>query len=367
MQQPNESSTDILSLAKQELWEEISLPTNNPALKKAIELHQVGLVEATFNGDYDLALRRATFFNIKEIVPLLLPQVTDINSTSSKQKNRSALHFAAMHGEKDIVQLILKANSYIDLLDEDHNTALHLACENKHYKVAALLLENGASVTRNRMKQLPLGMESNINITTADEIKSCISMAKVKRQQKLALPPLSQSDQWVLNPQMCCVTRVSSDLYFKKCLVEVLERNRINYFTVPQIITLEAKTNSNLNTLITQGLGYKENALCLNIHAARVNNFFSFVKHKICLEKHFEIHFELIFTNFNNSENGFFKASERFSLEKLKGIDTSLYKFDTATNILLINNTSLPALLPYLTDSAEVNVRVESNVPKLIK
>src|ERR1700761_5868857 len=125
MQQPNESNVHILALAKQELWEEIALPTNNPALRKAIELHQVGLVEAIINGDYDLALRRATFHNIKEIVPLLLPNIIDINSTSSKQKYRSALHFAAMHGEKDIVQLILNANAYINLLDEDHNTPLH--------------------------------------------------------------------------------------------------------------------------------------------------------------------------------------------------------------------------------------------------
>lgn len=367
MQQPTNSNAHILALAKQELWEEISLPTNNPALKKAIELHQVGLVEAIINDDYDLALRRATFNNIKDIVPLLLPKIKDINSTSSKQKHRSALHFAAMHGDKDVVQLILNAGAYINLDDEDRNTPLHLACEKGHYELATLLLVHRAIVTKNRMQQLPRGLESNSNIARTDELQSCIAFAKARTQQKSVQRPLSPSERWVLVPQICCVTSIPSNPHFKECLLQVLERNKINYLTMPQMIALEAESNANLTTVITQGLRYRENALCLNIAAEKLNNFFSLIKHKICLEKYFGTQFELIFTNYNKSDQCFFKAPEKISLEKFVGIDSSLYQFDKTNNCLLISNKNLPALLACIPNSADVNVWTEAQKPILNK
>ncbi|KAL9979953.1 hypothetical protein ACROYT_G008476 [Oculina patagonica] len=87
-----------------------------------------------------------------ELCELFFEHRADIRAQTVEEK--SPLHLAALHGNKDIVQLLIKEASlefdnptyFIDAPDFEENTALHLACHKGYKEIAELLLSQGADV-----------------------------------------------------------------------------------------------------------------------------------------------------------------------------------------------------------------------------
>jgi ankyrin repeat protein len=58
----------------------------------------------------------------------------------------TALHNAAWQGQVQIVEILLKANAYVDKQDKRGKTALHYAADNGKYKAMEMLLKVKARV-----------------------------------------------------------------------------------------------------------------------------------------------------------------------------------------------------------------------------
>jgi ankyrin repeat protein len=56
------------------------------------------------------------------------------------------LHLACYNGNIDIVNILLKCNSSVNLCDTNGSTPLHLACYNGHIDIANILLKCNSSV-----------------------------------------------------------------------------------------------------------------------------------------------------------------------------------------------------------------------------
>ncbi len=63
----------------------------------------------------------------------------NIKSTTN---NQTALMLAVRHGNKEAVQLLLEANSDVNLQDKDGSTSLMAACEHGYIDIVRLLLDN---------------------------------------------------------------------------------------------------------------------------------------------------------------------------------------------------------------------------------
>lgn len=119
------------------------------------------LTQPIMSGNYDLAFRRCIFgirknSNYKQLVPLLLGKITNIHLTSKAQGNKSVLHFAAEIGAIDTIQMLLNAGAYINMIDDNWDTPLHLAIRNNHLEAAEILADNGALCTFNKNDEGPL-------------------------------------------------------------------------------------------------------------------------------------------------------------------------------------------------------------------
>jgi ankyrin repeat protein len=97
-------------------------------------------------------LHLATQNGQQEVVKYLLQNGADPTITDNDRI--SPLHLGAQNGNLGIVELLLASvekltsdkKAYIDRLNEDHNTALHLAALQAHIPVIELLLQNGADI-----------------------------------------------------------------------------------------------------------------------------------------------------------------------------------------------------------------------------
>jgi ankyrin repeat protein len=77
-------------------------------------------------------------------LPGFTPPLTDVNSRSIT--GDTPLHVAAVHGDVEIVRLLLQAGAKVDVQGEHGYTPLHEAIAQKHKGVAEVLLQAGASV-----------------------------------------------------------------------------------------------------------------------------------------------------------------------------------------------------------------------------
>lgn len=126
-----QSKETILKYAQEKLWEEILIPTGNSLLDQAVKLQSFGLVKDILNEDYDAALRRACYGNFPSIIPDLMPKIKNINSISKNANERTALHFAAMNGMIDTIELLLKHGAQINQMDDLLITPMGLAIDDE--------------------------------------------------------------------------------------------------------------------------------------------------------------------------------------------------------------------------------------------
>ncbi len=88
-----------------------------------------------------------------EGVRLLISQGADVNARS-EGNYRTPLHWAAMEGHRDIVELLLAHDAGVNT---GRITALHYAAKKGHKEIAELLIANGADVNaKNREGQTPV-------------------------------------------------------------------------------------------------------------------------------------------------------------------------------------------------------------------
>lgn len=89
------------------------------------------------------------------IVEMLINRGVRINATN--MGDDTALHLAAAHGHRDIVQMLLHSKANICAANEHGNTPLHYACFWNYDQVAEELVNNGASVNiENKFGDTPL-------------------------------------------------------------------------------------------------------------------------------------------------------------------------------------------------------------------
>ena len=68
--------------------------------------------------------------------------------TAHNGNNFTALHLAALHGQRRVVQLLLRERAEVDSANEKGETPLHVSSKNGHAQVVCALLASGAAVNQ---------------------------------------------------------------------------------------------------------------------------------------------------------------------------------------------------------------------------
>ncbi|KAF8795282.1 Ankyrin-3 like protein [Argiope bruennichi] len=80
-------------------------------------------------------------------------------------KNIALIHYAAMLGYEEIVNILLKYKANVNITNENGGTALHYACEFSHYRIVKILLLNGAAFEAQcKIKKTPVECATNESI-----------------------------------------------------------------------------------------------------------------------------------------------------------------------------------------------------------
>ena len=82
--------------------------------------------------------------NPNHVVRGLLEREVLVDVNAGDDKQRTALHFAAVAGHGAIVRLLLEVGAHVDPRDTNQNTPLHLAVIANKFAVVVALLEAGA-------------------------------------------------------------------------------------------------------------------------------------------------------------------------------------------------------------------------------
>lgn len=108
-------------------------------------LFVAGAAGSTRADDYDgnpaLAARQNDAEAIREMVAS-----GDSNPNQTDGQSRTALHYAALNGNAEIIAILIKAGAKLDLADPLGNTPLHLAADRSQTEAAELLLASSAAV-----------------------------------------------------------------------------------------------------------------------------------------------------------------------------------------------------------------------------
>ena len=115
-------------------------------LDKVLELLKNGLDvnEHSPSKDRLTALHYAVIYNQSNIVQVLLANGADINVVD--YAGYTPLHAVAQHGHKEIVALLLEKGEKINATNTCSDTPLHVAAKHGHKDVVALLLEKGEEI-----------------------------------------------------------------------------------------------------------------------------------------------------------------------------------------------------------------------------
>ncbi|OJW71078.1 MAG: hypothetical protein BGO68_05455 [Candidatus Amoebophilus sp. 36-38] len=76
----------------------------------------------------------------------LLKNGLDVNEHSDSKDRYTALHYAVIYNQSNIVQALLANGADVHVVDNEGNTPLHFAAKRSHKEVVALLIEKGANV-----------------------------------------------------------------------------------------------------------------------------------------------------------------------------------------------------------------------------
>ncbi|REE91690.1 hypothetical protein A8990_104198 [Paenibacillus taihuensis] len=87
------------------------------------------------------ALMAAVMSNNPAAVKLLLERKADVDAFGIHKEDRNPINFASAHGFVDVVKILLEYRPNMKLLNVYGGTPLIPACEQGHYEVAKLLLE----------------------------------------------------------------------------------------------------------------------------------------------------------------------------------------------------------------------------------
>jgi len=70
----------------------------------------------------------------------------DINIRNAKDKNNTALHYAANSGSVDIITLLLDKGMSVNLTNTQDSTPLHFSAQFGHLEATKALVERGAAI-----------------------------------------------------------------------------------------------------------------------------------------------------------------------------------------------------------------------------
>ncbi len=119
--------------------------------------------EAAINlfGDYYSNVARAAAQNDAALVQQLVGS-GEGNPNQLDEHSRTGLHYAAMNGNLEIIEILIKANAKLNVPDRLGDTPLHLAADQSQTEAAKLLLDAGAAVDpQNREGITPLMIAAN--------------------------------------------------------------------------------------------------------------------------------------------------------------------------------------------------------------
>jgi uncharacterized protein len=105
----------------------------------------VATVGASGAEDYNGNPARAARQNDAEAVREMLTG-GDSSPNQTDEESRTALQYAALNGNLEIIAILIKAGAKLDLADPLGNTALHLATDRNQTEAGELLLAAGAEV-----------------------------------------------------------------------------------------------------------------------------------------------------------------------------------------------------------------------------
>jgi hypothetical protein len=162
----SQSYNQLLELANANQWQAIQ-STEDALINETIKIKSLVLLVSITQKKFDAALRQAIVGKAPyTLITLLIPLRTNINSGSSKQHNRTSLHFAAQLGRVDIIPELITAGAYVNMVDETYFTPAHLACQNGHAHAAYLLAQAGAYTTGNvsPSELIPKGLKSKFSM-----------------------------------------------------------------------------------------------------------------------------------------------------------------------------------------------------------
>ena len=94
--------------------------------------------------DYEDIVRCCVGGHSRKLMALLRSHALDLNTPVS-DLNQTLLHFAAKVGQISTVQTLCNAGAFLDPVDANGRTPLHLAIAGCHEEVVLFLLESGAN------------------------------------------------------------------------------------------------------------------------------------------------------------------------------------------------------------------------------
>jgi uncharacterized protein len=97
-----------------------------------------------FSAYYDNVARAAAQNDAEEVRSLV--GGGDGNPNQTDDASRTAMHYAAINGNLQIIAILIKANAKLDPVDPLGDTPLHLAAEQNQTEAGKLLLDAGAEV-----------------------------------------------------------------------------------------------------------------------------------------------------------------------------------------------------------------------------
>lgn len=130
-------------------------------------------------------LHMACFCGQKDIIHLLLEAKANVNALDDHGNTPLCIAIAAGNGRKDIVELLLSAGADIELEKNGNGwTPLFLAVIIGHLDVIKILIQNGASIKRNRYGETPQDYAAQMGHMEIFEFLSKASSKKTRVEAK---------------------------------------------------------------------------------------------------------------------------------------------------------------------------------------